>query len=152
MLSCLLSYLKGRVYACACVVLRFLSNRRRLKPKDFCKMIRSNIFTHFAVMTFEFYSNGWRNGGWGKLFRSADAYKHCLNIINSFLVLSRDFLQWLYTFFLSTDCVWKKSKCGLKLVSHETGDPCLKPRSFSQPQIFFQQFCFHEIRLTDKML
>ena len=32
------------------------------------------------------------------------------------------------------------------------GDPCLKPRSFSQPQIIFQQFCFHEIRLTDKML
>ena len=28
-------------------------------------------------------------------------------------------------------------------------DPCLKLRSLSQPQIFFQQFCFHEIRLTE---
>ena len=35
-------------------------------------------------------------------------------------------------------------------MSHETGDPCLKPRSFSQPQILFQQFCLHEIRLTNK--
>ena len=32
------------------------------------------------------------------------------------------------------------------------GDPCLKSWSFSQSQIFFQQFCFHEIRLNDKML
>ena len=40
----------------------------------------------------------------------------------------------------------------LNHVSHETGDPSLKPRSFSQPKILFQQFCFHEIRLTDKML
>ena len=31
-------------------------------------------------------------------------------------------------------------------------DRCLKPRSFSRLQIFFQQFCFREIRLTDKVL
>ena len=36
-------------------------------------------------MTIKFYSNAWRKGGWGKLFRSAEAYKHCLNIINAFL-------------------------------------------------------------------
>ena len=29
---------------------------------------------------------------------------------------------------------------------------CLKPRSFSQSQIFFGQFCFHDIRLTDNMV
>ena len=40
----------------------------------------------------------------------------------------------------------------LKSCVARNGDPCLKPRSFSQPQIFFQKFCFHEIRLTDKML
>ena len=28
--------------------LRFLSNRRWLKTKDFCKMICNNIFLHFA--------------------------------------------------------------------------------------------------------
>ena len=47
---------------------------------------------------------------------------------------------------LETKQMWLKS-CVAR-----NGDPCLKPRSFSQPQIFFQQFCFHEIRLTDKML
>ena len=47
---------------------------------------------------------------------------------------------------LETKQMWLKS-CVAR-----NGDPCLKPRSFSQPQIFFQKFCFHEIRLTDKML
>ena len=37
-------------------------------------------------------------------------------------------------------------------VAKITDDPCLNLRSFSQPQIFKQQFCFHEIRLTDYML
>ena len=40
----------------------------------------------------------------------------------------------------------------LKACVDRNDDPCLKPRSFSQPQIFFQQFCFREIRVTDKML
>ena len=44
-----------------------------------------------------------------------------------------------------------KQMC-LKACVARNGDPCLKPRSFSQLKIFFQQFCFHEIRLTDKML
>ena len=35
--------------------------------------------------------------------------------------------------------------------ANETGDPYLKRRSFSQTQILFQQFCFHEVRLTDNM-
>ena len=43
-------------------------------------------------------------------------------------------------------------KMWLKACVDRNGDPCLKPRSFSQPQIFFQQFCFREIRATDKML
>ena len=47
---------------------------------------------------------------------------------------------------LETKQMWLKS-CVAR-----NGDPCLKPRSFPQPKIFFQQFCFHEIRLTDKML
>ena len=34
---------------------------------------------------------------------------------------------------------------------HKTGDPSLKPRLFSKPKIFLQQFRFHEIRLTDEM-
>ena len=50
------------------------------------------------------------------------------------------------------DCVWKQKKSVYNSVSHETGDLCLKPRSFSQPQIFLQQFFFHEMRLTDKLL
>ena len=37
-------------------------------------------------------------------------------------------------------------------VAKITDDPCLNPVSFSQLQIFLQQFCFHEIRLTDYML
>ena len=32
--------------------LRFLSHRRWLKTKDFCKMIRNNIFTHVAKSLF----------------------------------------------------------------------------------------------------
>ena len=35
----------------------------------------------------------------------------------------------------------------LKCCVARNGDPYLKPRSFSQPQL-----CFHLIRLTDKML
>ena len=34
----------------------------------------------------------------------------------------------------------------LKSCVARNGDPCLKQRSFSQLQIVFQQFCFHEIR------
>ena len=44
---------------------------------------------------------------------------------------------------LETKQMWLKS------CVTQNGDTCLKPRSFSQPQIFFQEFCFHEIRLTD---
>ena len=40
----------------------------------------------------------------------------------------------------------------LKACVDRNVDPCLEPRSFSQPKIFFQQFCFREIRVTDKML
>ena len=47
---------------------------------------------------------------------------------------------------LETKQMWLKS-CVAR-----NGDPCLKPRSISQSQIFFQQFWFHEIRLTDKIL
>ena len=80
------------------------------------------------------------------LFCSAEAYKHCLNIINAFLVKKRLFYNGKTRFFcLETKPMW------LKPCVARNGDPCLKPRSFSQPQIFFQQFCFHEIRLTDKM-
>ena len=49
-------------------------------------------------------------------------------------------------FCLETNRMW------LKACVARNSDPCLKPRSFSQPQIFFQQSCFHEIRLTGKML
>ena len=47
---------------------------------------------------------------------------------------------------LETKQMWLKSCVA------QNGDPCLKQRSFPQPQIFFQQFCFYEIRLTGKML
>ena len=60
-------------------------------------------------------------------------YKHIFGKIETVL-------QWSIAFFLSTDCVWKQSKCDKNLVLHETGDPFLKPRSFSQPQVLFQQF------------
>ena len=46
----------------------------------------------------------------------------------------------------------EKKKMWLKPCVARNGDTCLKLRSFSQPQTFFQQFCFHEIRLTDRML
>ena len=46
-------------------------------------------------MRFNFHSNALQKvgggGGGGKLFRSADAYKHCLNIINAYLVKERQF-------------------------------------------------------------
>ena len=32
-----------------------------------------------VAIKFTNYSNVWRKGEWGKLLRSADAYKHCLN-------------------------------------------------------------------------
>ena len=38
---------------------------------------------------------------------------------------------------LETKQMWLKS-CVAR-----NSEPGLKPRSFSQPQIFFQQFCFH---------
>ena len=104
-------------------------------------MIRNNIFAH---------SNAWRKGGWCKLFRSTDAYKYCLNIINAFSVKRDDFTMVKQVFLVKALCLEAKQKC-LK-AKHETGDPCIKPRSFSQPQIFFRQFCFHEIRWTDEML
>ena len=100
-------------------------------------------------MTFKFYWNAWRKGGWGKLFRSADAYKHCLDIINAFWYNRDCFTMVKHVFFVNGLCLETKR---MWLKSCVTVDPCLKPRSFSQPQIFFQQFCFHEIRLTDKML
>ena len=36
-------------------------------------------------------------------------------------------------------------------MSHETGDPCLKRRSFSQPKLFLQQFCFHDERCNNAL-
>ena len=49
--------------------------------------------------------------------------------------------------------LWLETKqMWLKSCVARNGDPYLKPRSFSRPQIFFQQFCLREIRLTDKML
>ena len=104
-------------------------------------------------MTFKFYCNARRKGGWGGLFRSAEAYKHCLNIMNAFLVKQRMFYNGKHVFPVNGLCLETKQmwpKCGQNLVSHEMLTPV--SRSFSQPQIFFHQFCFHEIRFTDKML
>ena len=42
-------------------------------------------------MRFNFHSNALQKVGRGKLFRSADAYNHCLNIINAYLVKERQF-------------------------------------------------------------
>ena len=54
--------------------------------------------------------------------------------------------------FLDNGLCLEAKQMWLKSSVARNGDPCLKLRLFSQPQIFFQQFCFHEIRLTDKML
>ena len=90
-------------------------------------------------------------GGGGKLLRSAKAYKRCLNLINAFLVKKRLFYNGKHVFPVNGLCLETK-QMWLKSCVARNGDPCLKPRLFSQPQIFFQPFCFHEIRLTDKLL
>ena len=83
-------------------------------------------------------------------FRSADACKHCLNIINAFLVKYILF----YNHYGKTRFSCQRTVCETLLKYCVTRDwlPCLKPRSFSQPQMFLLQFGFHETRLTDNML
>ena len=49
-------------------------------------MIRNNIFAHFTKSWRLSFAEMFGEKVGGKLFRSADAYKHCLNIINAFLV------------------------------------------------------------------
>ena len=80
-----------------------------------------------------------------KLFRLADAYKHCLNIINAFWSNRNCFTMAKRVFLVNGLCLETK-QMWLKPCVARNGDPCLKPSSFSQPQIFFRQFCFHEIR------
>ena len=54
----------------------------------------------------------------------------------------------IFNHFASLSCQRIVSENNAK-VAKITDDHFLNPRSFSQPQIFLQQFCFHEIRLTD---
>ena len=77
--------------------------------------------------------------------------KHCRNIINALLLKKRLFYNSKTRFSYQRIVSGNKANVA-KICVARKGDPCLKPRSFSQPQIIFQQFCFHEIRLTDKML
>ena len=82
--------------------------------------------------------------GWGKYSfrgRIQTLHEHNKRVFGKIKTV----LLWLNTFLLLMDCVLIQSKTGLNLLSRETGDLGLKPRSFSQPQIFFQQFCFHEM-------
>ena len=50
-------------------------------------MISNNIFTHFAKSwRLSFTEMHGEKVGGVRFFRLVDAYKHCLNIINAFLV------------------------------------------------------------------
>ena len=60
-------------------------------------------------------------------------------------------LQWFTISPVNGVCLETK-QMWLKSCVARNGGPCLKPKSFFQPQILFQRFCLHEIRLTDKML
>ena len=51
-----------------------------VKDDRFLQMVHNNIFNHFAKPSSSIITRMyWQKGGWGKLFRSADANKHCLN-------------------------------------------------------------------------
>ena len=102
-------------------------------------------------MRFNFYSNALQNVGWDKLYRSADAYRHCLNIINAFSVKKRQLYKAKTSFSCQMVVSGNKAKvakipCHTKLVN-----PVSNRGRFLSLDIL-RAFFFHEIRLTSEML
>ena len=133
------------------VRLRFLSNRLWLNPKDFCKW--------FVTICSPLFLKSWRLSfteihgekvGLGKLFRSADAYKHCLNII--ILVKKRLIYNSKTPFSCQRIVSGNKANVAHVLCHTKLVTPVSNRGRFLSLKYSFSKFVFHEIRLNDKML